>query len=237
MNLILIFESDFVRENTVRLKARRFEHIQNILQAKQGQTLKVGFLNGSIGLGQVVEINKQFVDLDLKLFDSPPASIPITVILALPRPKMVRRIIQNIASIGVKELYLINSYHVEKSYWQSPALKTETIREHLIQGLEQGQDTVMPNIHLRKQFKPFMEDELPSIAKKAKLRLLAHPYNSQPCPQETEENAVIALGPERGFTKYEADKFIDNQFKPTSLGKRILKVEIALTFLLGKLCP
>ncbi|PCI46825.1 MAG: 16S rRNA (uracil(1498)-N(3))-methyltransferase [Moraxellaceae bacterium] len=237
MNLVLIFESDFIRENTVRLKERRLEHIQNILQAEPGQTLKVGFLNGLIGLGKVTEITQQFVDLEVELYDNPPASIPITAILALPRPKMVRRIIQNIASIGVKELYFINSYHVEKSYWQSPALKAETIREHLIHGLEQGQDTVMPNVHLRKRFKPFMEDELPSIAQNAKLRLLAHPYNSQPCPQELEGNTIIALGPERGFTKYEADKFIDNQFKPTSLGKRILKVEIALTFLLGKLCP
>jgi len=236
MNLVLIFNTDFIGENKVRLSDRRFKHIASILKAGQGQTLQVGLLNGLLGTGQITEISADHVELAVHLSTPPPQPVSITVILALPRPKMIRRIIQNIASIGVKELYFINSFHVEKSYWQSPALEPHAIREHLITGLEQGKDTVLPEVHLRKRFKPFIEDELPSIVKDAQTRLVAHPYDSQPCPQSIKTDTVIALGPEQGFSPYEIERFIDNKFSSISLGDRILKVEIALTFMLGKLC-
>lgn len=236
MNLILISEIDFISKNVIQLKERRFNHIKNVLKARPGDTLKIGSINGLMGTGRVTKIDPCHAIVEVDLSTPPPMAIPTTVILALPRPKMTRRIIQNIASIGIKELYFINSFHVEKSYWQSPALKKDKIEEYLINGLEQGIDTILPNVHLRTRFKPFMEDELPEVIKGSTIRLLAHPYDSQPSPQGIKENAVIALGPERGFTSYEVEKFKDQKFAPISLGKRILKVETALTFILGKLC-
>ena len=83
--------------------------------------------------------------------------------MAMPRPKMLRRSLQTIATMGVKQLYLINSYRVEKSFWQSPFLKAESVLEDFILGLEQARDTRLPTLHVRKRFKPFVEDELPQI--------------------------------------------------------------------------
>jgi hypothetical protein len=57
-----------------------------------------------------------------------PRPLPLTVVLALPRPKMLRRILRALAEVGVKELHLINSYRVEKSYWQSPLLAPTALR-------------------------------------------------------------------------------------------------------------
>ncbi|PCH92113.1 hypothetical protein COB80_00750 [Candidatus Kaiserbacteria bacterium] len=91
----------------------------------------------------------------------PPKALPLTLIIGLPRPKMLKRIIQTATTMGVKNLYFIHSWKVEKSFWQTPWLKEEKILENCILGLEQGKDTQLPEIHLKKRFKPFVEDELP----------------------------------------------------------------------------
>src|SRR5690606_26111522 len=104
------------------------------------------------------------VRLHCKLTEPPPSPLPITLLLGLPRPKMLKRILQSATVLGVKNIYLINSYRVEKSYWQTPFLSEKAIREQLVLGLEQGCDTVLPQVHLVKRFKPFVEDELPNIA-------------------------------------------------------------------------
>ena len=74
-----------------------------------------------------------------------------------------------------------NSSRVEKSFWQSPFLQPEALEQQMILGLEQARDTLMPEIHLRKRFKPFVEDELGEIIKGSQA-LVAHPLTEVPCP-------------------------------------------------------
>ena len=73
---------------------------------------------------------------------------------------MLRKILRTIAEYGVKELHLINSARVEKSYWQSPLLQPEKIHDALMAGMERSKDTLMTNVHLHKRFRPFIEDQL-----------------------------------------------------------------------------
>ena len=94
---------------------------------------------------------------------------------------MLRRSLQTIAAMGVKTLYLINSSRVEKSFWQTPLLAPEALEEQLLLGLEQAKDTLMPEIHLRKLFKPFVEDELAEIIKGSQA-LVAHPITRRALP-------------------------------------------------------
>jgi RsmE family RNA methyltransferase len=157
------------------------------------------------------------------------------MLLALPRPKMLKRTLQTIATMGVKHLYLINSYRVEKSYWQTPYLQPDAIEEELLLGLEQGVDTLLPRVHLRQRFKPFVEDELPALIA-GKQALLAHPADdAMVCPRSTSVETVVALGPEGGFIPYEITKLKDAGFTPVTLGTRILRVETAVPVILAKL--
>ena len=78
----------------------------------------------------------------------------MTLVLALPRPKMLRRILRNVAELGVAELHLINSFRVEKSYWQSPVLGESSVENYLMQGLEQARDTILPEVSCHRRFKP-----------------------------------------------------------------------------------
>ena len=82
------------------------------------------------------------VDLSARSFEI------LALLLALPRPKMLKRVLQSVTSLGVKQLYLLNSYRVEKSYWGSPLLQADKLQEQLLLGLEQACDTILPQVHL-----------------------------------------------------------------------------------------
>jgi hypothetical protein len=83
-------------------------------------------------------------------------------------------VLQGIAAIGVKRCVLLNTWRVEKSFWGSPLLRPEAVREQLVLGLEQGCDTLLPSVALRPRFKPFVEDELPAMIAGTRA-FVAHP--------------------------------------------------------------
>jgi 16S rRNA (uracil1498-N3)-methyltransferase len=235
MNLVLLFDEDLVHANRAVIKDyRRLKHITEVHRAKVGDRLKVGLLNHFIGYGTLTHLAPDAIHLDITLETSPPPPLPLTLLLGLPRPKMLRRILQTVATCGVRELILINSYRVEKSYWQSPWLADSEIRQQLLLGLEQGGSTLLPEVKLRKRFKPFVEDELGSLIK-AREALLAHPNTPTPCPRKTTGDMVLAVGPEGGYISYEVEKLLECGFHPVHLGERIMRVETAIPFLLGRL--
>lgn len=236
MNLILLTTDDFIAADRVVLRDRRLKHMLEVHRPTPGERLRVGMLDGKIGQGEVIRLDDQGAELAVQFDQAPPPALPLRLILALPRPKMLKRTLQTIASMGVKELWLINSYRVDKSYWGSPLLSEESIHEQLLLGLEQAGDTLLPQVHLRKRFKPFVEDELPALAAGHRA-LVAHPYEADPCPAASAEPTLLAVGPEGGFIRYEVDKLCEAGLKPIHLGPRILRVETAVPVLLARLFP
>ena len=138
--------------------------------------------------------------------------------------------------MGVKNVYLVNASRVEKSFWQSPLLAPESIEEQLLLGLEQSRDTLLPAVHLRKLFKPFVEDELKGIVGES-TAIVAHPISEQRCPIDCQVPITLAIGPEGGFIPFEIEKLIQAGFDPVHLGRRILRVENAVPALLSRLYP
>ena len=182
------------------------------------------------------DLDSEQAMLDIEWQGAPPSPLPVTLIIALPRPKMLKRIIQTASTMGVKTLYFINSWKVEKSFWQSPWLSEEKLLENCILGLEQAKDTVLPEIHIKKLFKPFVEDELPEISADSK-KILAHPGVETPCPINVQAHTTLIIGPEGGFTPYEVGKLEECGFQSVHLGNRILRVETAVPVLLSRLFP
>ena len=235
MNLVLVSHSDFVGEQLIRISdARRLQHISEFHQPKPGETLKLGMLNGLMGESKVLSADSHAIELVITLTEQPPKPLPVTLVLALPRPKMLKRSLQTIATLGVKKIYLINSYRVEKSYWQTPLLLPEAIHEQLLLGLEQGCDTQLPEVHLIKRFKPFVEDDLAGIVGESRA-LVAHPYAEATCPAQIDYAITLAIGPEGGFIPYEIDLLKKSGFASVSLGERIMRVETVVPYLLGRL--
>lgn len=234
MNLALLLPEDLLSDDRARLHGRRARHLSDVLKAQSGDQITVGLVNGAIGRGQVLTLAEDSVELSLIWHSEPPAALPLTVILALPRPKMLRRILQTLAAMGVKKLVLLNSVKVEKSFWQTPWLQPQAVQEQLILGLEQARDTRLPDVILEQRFKPFVEDRLADLAAGSR-RIVAHPHSAVPCPQALNEPVTLCIGPEGGFSAYEVDKLAEQGFQAVHLGARILRVENAVPVLIGRL--
>lgn len=234
MNLLLLEASDFVAADRVVLHDRRLRHLLEVHRAEAGETLRVGLLGGDMGEGHLLHLDARQAELQVRFDQPPPAKLPLTLILALPRPKMLRRVLQTVATMGVPRLVLLNSYRVEKSFWQTPFLHPSVIREQLILGLEQARDTVLPEVIIEKRFKPFVEDRLPQLAA-GTLGLSGHPGDFPACPRAVTQPVTLAIGPEGGWIPYEVEKLIEAGLTPVQLGDRILRVETAVTALLARL--
>ena len=239
MNIILLRKHDFIHNSTKALiEDDRFVHIQRVIKPNVGQSLKVGLLGGSCGYGIVESINSKEVMLNVVLNKLAPHRHPFDIVLALPRPKMLRRILRTIAEYGVDNLYLINSARVEKSFWQSPLLQPEKIHEALMAGMERSKDTIMTNVLLHQRFRPFIEDELLEICgdrncwladMNATLSVVDTDISSKP--------SVVMIGPEGGFVPFEAKLAISTIAQPLHLGGRTLSVDTAVTTVLAQALP
>ena len=236
MNLLVFRRDDLDEEGLLGVSGEQLLHLRQVLDSRAGDTLRVGEIGGRMGQAEVLHIDQRRALLRPALDSNPPPKLPLTLILALPRPKMLRRVLRAVAEFGVRELHLVNSYRVEKSFWQTPVLQPDTIAHYLLQGLSQSRDTVLPAVHCQPRFKPFAEDQLPALAAQRRA-LLAQPGEHPPCPRGCEEDTLIAIGPEGGFIPYEVEKMIAAGLTPVSLGPRILRVENAVTALLGRLGP
>lgn len=234
MNLLLLDDADFVAADRVILRDRRLTHMQEVHRAESGDRMRIGRLGGLMGEGRLLRLEANEAELQVSFDQAPPAKLPLTLLLALPRPKMLRRVLQTVAAMGVPRLVLLNSYRVEKSFWQTPFLEPDAVREQLILGLEQARDTVLPEVIIEKRFKPFVEDRLPALAA-GSLGLIGHPGPWPECPRALNEPVTLAIGPEGGWIPYEVDKLREAGLNPVQLGERILRVETAVTALLARL--
>ncbi len=238
MNLILI-EPDEIKNSTVFLAGRRCDHIRKVLRSKPGDKIKVGLLEGDIGVGRILEIGPKHVVLELNFDTLPPPQNPTALILALPRPIMLKRVLAQAASMGVARIFLINANRVEKSFFNASLLEKQNYQIFFRQGLEQAVDTRLPEISIHHRFKPFVEDVLPEILNDYPVRLVAHPDAANPLPQVVRPpltaKALLAVGPEGGWVDYEIQKFSELHFKPFSLGARILRVDTAVPALIAQL--
>jgi RsmE family RNA methyltransferase len=234
VNLLLLEQADFVADDRVLLRDRRLTHLQQVHRAEVGESLKVGLIGGDMGSGRLLRLDAGEAELQVSFDQPPPAKLPLTLLLALPRPKMLRRVLQTVATMGVPRLVLLNSYRVEKSFWQTPFLEPAAIHEQLILGLEQARDTVLPEVIIEKRFKPFVEDRLPQLTA-GTLGLVGHPGDYPHCPRAVVEPVTLAIGPEGGWIPYEVEKLAAAGLQPVQLGERILRVETAVSALLARL--
>jgi len=229
MNLLL-FSPDEIKDCVAEISGRRADHIIKILKSEKDDTLKAGVINGPLGTATVLSVKKDTVTLSFAEESPPPEPPDVSVVIALPRPKVFRRIIFMMVSAGVKDIHIINSWRVEKSYWESPYIGAEHTDRYILDALAQSKDTVLPKISFHRFFMQFMQEGLGFIPERRR-RYLAHPYSAEsnmpklPC--------CLAVGPEGGFVEKEIKTFEKYGFSSFSLGERILTTEHFVPFVLG----
>lgn len=235
LNVVLLEPDELSPGGAAILRGRRALHVATVLRSAPGERILVGQVGGLLGEAEVRSVSRDEVRLVVVLDRPPPPPSPVGLLLALPRPKILRKVLQAVAAMGVKRLLLVGSYRVEKSYFSSPLLAPSAVREQLLLGLEQGRDTVLPEVSIHRFFKPFVEDHL-EAALPVGARLLAHPDAGLPFeglgPAVT--RATLAIGPEGGWTPYELEELRSRGFSPFSLGPRPLRVDQAVPFAVGQ---
>jgi len=222
-------------DGTALLTGRRHEHARDVLGAMAGETLRVGLRGGKCGTGEVVSEGVEGLRLRVTLDADPPPRAGVSIVLAIPRPKALKRVVSAVASLGVDRLVLVNAARVEKSYFDSKVLEPAFLDGLVDLGLEQARDTRPPRIEIRQRFRPFVEDELDAWAG-ASVRLVPHPTAPAALPRvEPNRPVTLAIGPEGGWVPFEVDLLEQCGFTPVSLGPRILRVEVAVSYLLGRI--
>lgn len=236
MNLLLLEADDLLDDGTARLAGRRLLHVREVLKVGPGDTLRAGLVGGAVGSAEVISLDADALVLRLDLAEPPPRRPGLDLLLALPRPRALKRILLTAAQLGVDRLVLLNAARVERSYFSSPALAPASMREMLVQGLEQARDTVLPEVLVRDRLRPFVEDELDVMFAAPARRLLAHPDAERglgdvpPGPR-----TLLAVGPEGGWVPFELDLFASRGFAGVSLGERVLRTETLVPYVMGAL--
>ncbi|MBT4793054.1 MAG: 16S rRNA (uracil(1498)-N(3))-methyltransferase [Halobacteriovoraceae bacterium] len=233
MNLLILTSEQLISENTYEVHSKDFTHLIKHLKVSVGSSVRCGLLNSSQGFLFVKEIKQDSLILAGTLEEKSPDGLPVKLILALPRPKMLKRILRDVSMLGVKEIYLINTFKVEKSFWYTKILEDKYYERYFLDGISQARDTNMPKLHIRKRFKPFVEDELPLIIKDTKA-IVAHPGDCNSFPQGLSGEATLTIGPEGGFTEYEINMLNLAGFETRHCGQRILRMETAVVALLSQ---
>jgi RsmE family RNA methyltransferase len=237
LNLLLL-DADEIRDGAATLGGRRAEHLRKVLKVEAGQRLRVGVIDGGTGSAEVRSVTAGGeVELTVEV-DEPPAEVPaVDLVVALPRPQALHRILQSAAAMNVRRLFLVNAWRVEKSYFSTPSLRPETVRRHLLLGAEQGMTTRLPEVAVERLLVPFVtrlaeRDDPP-------LRLIAHP-DAAPAlesirPLSPRRPVEIAVGPEGGWIDREVETFQEAGFRRVWLGPWILRVETAVVAALAQI--
>ncbi len=236
MNLLLLDPTELTPDGRATLRDRRALHVRTVLRAAVGDTLRAGILDGPLGRATVEAIADDTVVVRVACAEPAPAADDV-LLLAMPRPKVLLRMLEHAAALGFGRIALFRSWRVDKSHLDSTAMQPAAQQEHLRLGLEQAGRTRLPRITFHPLFKPFVEDELPGLALPA-ARFVGHPHTqlrTAALALGRDAPFALCLGPDGGLLPYEVDRLREAGFLPVSCGPHALRTESALSLLAGQL--
>jgi RsmE family RNA methyltransferase len=232
MNRIL-FEKSEIADGVATCDDARAAHILSVLHGEVGQILKTGEVDGPIGTGEIVAIEGPAVKV--RVSHGEESLRPwCDLVLAPPRPRVMKRLLPQLASLGVGTIVLVGAKKVEKDFWGATLLKEENYRPLFVDGLMQAGTSVLPRLETRRNFRRFVNEDLDALFPTAN-RVVAHPApEGNPAPRAG-ERLLLAVGPEGGWTDEEVAFLESHGFARYSLGARILRTDTALVALLARL--
>ncbi|MGE0549395.1 MAG: 16S rRNA (uracil(1498)-N(3))-methyltransferase [Kofleriaceae bacterium] len=232
MNLLLIEPHEVSADQLCELSDRRAEHLRKVIGVQPGQVVRAGLLGGNHGSATVLADDGTTIRLAVTFSQPASEPLPVELVLAIPRPKVLTRVIEAVAAFGVASIELTNAWRVDKSYLGSPRLSPEVLNAAARLGAEQGGVTHLPRMAIHPKLMGLLDSRWPGPPR---TKLIAHPGAR---PLETvmsEDPVVLAIGPEGGWIQREVDTFVERGFEPVSLGPTILRVETAVAAALGQL--
>ena len=261
MNRILFEPDELEADGRVTFGGARAEHVRTVLHGAVGQLLKTGVVGGPVGTGVIELIDGETVTVRC-VHDREALPPWIDLILAPPRPRAMKRLLPQLAAMGVGRIVLVGAAKVEKAFWGARLLKEEVCRPLLVDGLMQAGTTALPTIRQERAFGRWLEGGRfeEQFAGQAN-RIVAHPSGLKDDKDLKDSKdfkdlkgfkdlkdfkdfkdlgyamgrPVLAVGPEGGWTDDEVARLEAHGFRRMSLGPRILRTDTATIALLARL--
>ncbi len=245
MNICLFTENEIKSsEPFLSFDDKRGEHILKVLHKTQGDSFTAGIIGGASGEAVITLID----EAARKIFftfsetgDGKPLN-PLKMIVGFVRPIQLRRLLRDVAALGVSELHLTGTELGEKSYMQSDLAQPGKVRELLLEGTVQAGSTHVPQVFIHKSVQECLDsmgslpfDKLRNRGAKGICLDNINPACSliAAVPEPVEgckgHDIIAAIGSERGWTDRERRLFEDAGFIRCGMGSRIMRTETAVT--------
>jgi len=238
VNLVILEPGESGDGSDTRLSGARARHLIDVLHVEPGAEVRVGILDGPRGVGTVTSLDAAApaVTLRCTFEPAPPPRPAVDLLLALPRPKVLRRLWAQLAALGVGRIILTNAERVERNYFDTHILSPEYYRPLLIEGLQQARDTRLPVVSVHRQFKVLIEDDLDGLFRSGR-RIVADPSGTEPPRGSNGERVLLAVGPEGGWNDFELRLLETHGFRRVGMGARTLRTDTACIALLALVQP
>ena len=239
MNLVLFEPEEVTSDSAVIVRGDRARHLREVLRVDRSDTVRIGIVDGPLGVGTVTGVDEISVTLQCAFGEVPPRP-GIDLLLAVPRPKVLRRLWAQLAAIGVGRIILTNAERVERNYFDTHVLTPACYRPLLIEGLQQARDTRLPQVTVHRRFRVLVEDELGGLIGNATRVVADHraemPLRAIQSPADAGRHlprTLLAVGPEGGWNDFELALLESHGFQRVSMGPRTLRTDTACIALLG----
>lgn len=242
LNRLLLDPGETSPGQEVVLDGRRARHLLEVLRVAPGAALRAGIVDGPLGTATVIATAADTVTVRFAATTAAPPPWAVTLVVAVPRPKVLSRLIQIAAAFGVEAIHLTRSWRVDKAYLESPRLAPDALSLDARLGAEQGATTTtrLPVITQHARFMAMLD----AVAVPADGRAIAlHPTTAalpavpieRAIPPGTIAPVIAAIGPEGGWIEREVATFAARGYAVVELARPILRVEAAVAALLGQL--
>ncbi|MBX7196878.1 MAG: 16S rRNA (uracil(1498)-N(3))-methyltransferase [Sandaracinaceae bacterium] len=242
MNVVLVepheLEPHAEGSSRVVLRDHRAAHLREVLKVSVGSRVRVGVIDGAMGHAEVIALAPDAITLvigELPIVPSPPR---LDLVLCLPRPKVLARLLSPLAQLGVHRVHLSGAWRVEKYYFDASILDPAEQRPLLLEGLAQAKDTLLPQLSVHRSFAWLVRTELGPATDEV-LRIYADPGEHRSIREEIGAwpargtgRVLLAIGPEGGFTDRERRELDAASFRRVGLGDRVLRSDVATVALL-----
>ncbi len=233
MNSLIVLPEE-IQDDLATIRGARARYLLDYHDLRVGIKVRGARLGGNLGEIEVLHIDEHEIRLKCCFTQPPPARNQTALVIAVPRPQTVKKILHFAAMAGITDLIFVRAERTDKSYLQSKTLLPENIQEELIKGLEQSCDSLAPRVSVLQHLGELWEN---AVVQSADLKLVLAPdlETSLAQVQAEQKRTCLALGPELGWTQTEVERFTQAGFLRYALGSRIYRLEFALALALGQL--
>jgi len=209
-------------------------HLGRVLRAQPGQLYELSD-GEKVWLGQIASVTRDRVQF--ALLEELPAgqpSLSVTMLLAVVKFDAFEWALEKATELGVSTIIPLAAERSEKALLAATAKRAERWRKILLEASQQSRRLGMPVLD------GLAKPEIAFASHKEGLRVMLSERTTASSLRRVLQgqraaNAILAIGPEGGWTDEEFGAASKSGFAEASLGRRILRTETAVVTALASL--